>query len=110
MVNKMIYTITELKDRIRPVAIKYNLPAVFLFGSYARGDAKDDSDVDILVDRTGTTLRGLNALCGLPLELEEAIEKPVDLVYTSTLGQECTKKQSSIFIDNINREKIKIYG
>ncbi|MDR0548074.1 MAG: nucleotidyltransferase domain-containing protein [Deltaproteobacteria bacterium] len=106
----MIYTINELKDRITPVAIKHGLPAVFLFGSYARGEARDDSDVDLLVDRTGTALSGLNALCGLSLELEDAVEKPIDLIYTSSLEQGCTKKQSPYFINNINNEKIKIYG
>lgn len=106
----MIYTINELKDRITPVAIKHGLPAVFLFGSYARGEARDDSDVDLLVDRTGTALRGLYALCGLSLELEDAVEKSIDLIYTSTLEQECTKKQSPHFINTINNEKIKIYG
>ncbi|MDR3294725.1 MAG: nucleotidyltransferase domain-containing protein [Clostridiales Family XIII bacterium] len=35
-----------------PIAIKYQLPTVYLFGSYARGEATDDSDVDILIDRT----------------------------------------------------------
>ena len=41
----MIYTIDEISSRIRPVAEKYHLKAVYLFGSYARGEARDDSDV-----------------------------------------------------------------
>ncbi|MDR1395400.1 MAG: nucleotidyltransferase domain-containing protein [Deltaproteobacteria bacterium] len=106
----MICTLDELKKLIAPIAVKYGLPAVYLFGSYARGEAKEDSDVDILVDRTGTSLKGLNALCGLPLEFEDAVGKPVDLVYTSTLEQECTKKQSPWIIESIDKDKIKIYG
>jgi predicted nucleotidyltransferase len=50
----LVYTIEELKKRIEPVATKYNLPAVYLFGSYAKGEATEDSDVDILVDKEGT--------------------------------------------------------
>ena len=37
----MIYTIDEISSRIRPVAEKYHLKAVYLFGSYARGEARD---------------------------------------------------------------------
>ena len=56
----MIYTIDEISSRIRPVAEKYHLKAVYLFGSYARGEARDDSDVDLLVEvhRRGSFRRG----------------------------------------------------
>ena len=57
----MIYSIEQIKERIEPVALKYGLPAVYLFGSNAKGEATEDSDVDILIDRTGTALRGLFA-------------------------------------------------
>lgn len=42
----MIYTIEEITERVRPVAEKYGLRSVYLFGSYARGDATEESDVD----------------------------------------------------------------
>ena len=35
----MIYTIEEIKTRILPVIQKYNIPAMYLFGSYAGGEA-----------------------------------------------------------------------
>lgn len=35
----MIFTINELKDKIAPVAAKYNLNKGYLFGSYAREEA-----------------------------------------------------------------------
>ena len=46
----LIYTIDELKQKIVPIAARYNLPAVYLFGSYARNEATEESDVDILID------------------------------------------------------------
>jgi predicted nucleotidyltransferase len=58
----VIYTIEQLQEKIAPVARKYGLPAVYIFGSYARGEAADASGVDILVDKTGTQLRGLFAM------------------------------------------------
>ena len=48
----VVYTIEQLKERIAPVALKYGLPAVYLFGAYARSEASEESDVDILVDKT----------------------------------------------------------
>ena len=76
----MIYTIEEIRRIITPIAKKYRLPAVYLFGSYARGDATETSDLDFLVDTTGTELRSLLSLGALYTELEEAFQKPIDLI------------------------------
>ena len=46
----MIYSLGELKRIIEPIASKYDISLVYLFGSYARGEATDSSDVDILID------------------------------------------------------------
>lgn len=54
----MIYTLDEIAQRIRPVAERYRLRAVYVFGSYARGEAGENSDIDLLVDDTGSGLRG----------------------------------------------------
>ena len=43
----MVYSIEELKQKIIPLAVKYNLPAVYPFGSYARNEATENSDVEI---------------------------------------------------------------
>lgn len=45
-----VYSIEEITERVRPIAEKYGLRSVYLFGSYARGDARENSDVDLLVD------------------------------------------------------------
>ena len=55
----MIYTIDEISRRIQPVASAYGLRAVYLFGSYARGEATENSDIDLLIDTSGTNLRSL---------------------------------------------------
>lgn len=106
----MVYSIEQLKERITPVAQKYGLPAVYIFGSYARNEATENSDVDILVDRTGTTLKGLFSLGGLYNDLCEAVEKTVDLVTTSALEQEYTINRTPWFVENLNKEKVQIYG
>ena len=43
----MIYSIHEIQQRIAPVVKQYGVKAVFLFGSYARGEAREDSDIDL---------------------------------------------------------------
>jgi predicted nucleotidyltransferase len=98
----MIYSLNELKDRITPVAIRHGLPAVFIFGSYARGDTNDNSDVDILVDKTGTNLVGLLEMGGLYNDLEEALEKSIDLLSTNVLEDKQTKDEIPWFVENIN--------
>ena len=44
----MIFTIEEIKHHVKPVAEKYALRAVYVFGSYARNEADSESDVDNL--------------------------------------------------------------
>ena len=44
------YTIEEIKTILEPIARKYGVERVYLFGSYARGDATENSDVDLRVD------------------------------------------------------------
>jgi predicted nucleotidyltransferase len=109
-VLSVVYTIDEIRKRIEPVALKYRLPAVYLFGSYARGDATDTSDVDILVDRTGTDIKGMFAMGGLYNDLSDAVGKTIDLVTTGALEQESTRERTPWFVENLERERVKIFG
>ena len=104
----MIYTIEELKKRIIPVAEKYQLRAVYLFGSYARNEATDDSDVDILVDRTDSIVKGWS-IGGLYNDLCESIGKQVDLVTTGSLEDEDAKRRTPWFVEDVKRERMQIY-
>ena len=42
-----VYTIKEIKNIIKPIFNKYGINDIYLFGSYARGEAKASSDIDI---------------------------------------------------------------
>lgn len=46
----MVYTIYEIKAKIIPIAKQYNLSNVYLFGSYARGEEDENSDIDIALE------------------------------------------------------------
>lgn len=100
----MIYSIEELKNRITPVAKKYNLRAVYIFGSYARNEATDSSDIDVLIDRDGSTVRSAFDMGGLYNDLCESIGKKIDLVTLQTLEQKSTQERTPWFVENIRTE------
>ena len=104
----MVYTLEEISHRVRPVAEKYHLKAVYVFGSYARGEAREDSDVDLLIDDTDSGLRGL-AYGGLCYDLEEALEKEIGFVTIDSLEQPARHKSDIYFRENVSRERREIY-
>ncbi len=105
----MIYTIDEISRRIQPVASAYGLQAVYLFGSYARGEATENSDIDLLIDTSGTNLRSLFSLGKLYCDLESALEKKIDLITLSSLEQTTRLPSDELFRNNIEKEKVKLY-
>ena len=105
----MIYTLEELREKIKPIAEKYEIPAVYIFGSYARGEATEDSDVDVLFDGRGTKLRGM-MIGALYADLEESLQKQLSLVETDALEEPRVKLRRPWFYENVNREKVKVYG
>lgn len=104
-----IYTISEIEKRIRPVADFYHLKAVYLFGSYARGEADKNSDIDLIVDTSGTDLDSLMKLGGLYTDLEDALEKPIDMVTVDTLEQQPRNHSDAEFRNTVWSERIGVY-
>ena len=104
------YSIDEIRRRITPVAQKYGLAAVYLFGSYARGEANAESDVDLLVDTAGTDLNTLFKLGGLYNDLEEALEAPIDLVTMGSLDQRPQMPSEAHFQATVRKEKVELYA
>ena len=105
----MIYTIDEIKEKVAPVAKKYNLKAVYLFGSYARDEATDDSDVDLLIDRTGADTSGFFWIGGLYNDMQESVGKEIDIITTQSLNQSRTLRDFPLFSDSVKKESILIY-
>ena len=90
-ISSSIYTIKEIKSIIKPILNKYGINDIYLFGSYARGEAKDSSDIDIYCDKGNIRTfidQGL-----LEDELEEALHKKVDIIFDSSYIDEYFKKQ-----------------
>ena len=64
--------------KIRKILKKNGVTKAAVFGSYARGEEKKRSDIDILVEMSNE--KSLLGFIGVQLELEEALGKKVDLV------------------------------
>lgn len=77
-----ILSLERIKTIIIPIFEKHNISFCYLFGSYARGEAKENSDVDLLVD---TEITGLDFF-KLVEELRTALCKKVDLVRLADLS------------------------
>ena len=71
-------TIEEIKNTVAKIAPQYNLKKVTLFGSRANGTAKENSDVDLLVEfPKGSSLLDL---IGLKYDLEDIWNLSVDVI------------------------------
>lgn len=90
-INPEILTIKEIKERIKPVIEKHHIKDVYLFGSYARGEATRDSDVDIYCDKGDADT--LFKMSSLKEELENALNKNVDIVTIGSQMHDYFKKQ-----------------
>jgi len=66
------------RDDILHTATKYGASNVRIFGSVARGEADEQSDLDLLVDMDAEC--SLLHLAGLLIELEELLDRRVDIV------------------------------
>lgn len=73
----------KIGEKIKPVAQKYNLMYVWVFGSYVKNKQKKDSDIDIIL-RTEDVIGGFK-IVEVKLELEKVLEKEVDIITTGSI-------------------------
>ena len=106
----MIYTISEIREKLRPIAVQYGLSEVYLFGSYARGTATEESDIDLLINRKDSRVTSLFSFGELYESIETALQKPVDILTEQTLEQQRTQRRSPAFVRRVLAEKVLIYG
>lgn len=79
----MTKDVNEIKQKILPILQAYGVKRLALFGSYARGQIRKDSDIDILVEITKDI--SLLDFVGLKQKIEEVLGRSVDLVEYDTL-------------------------
>lgn len=93
------YTIEELRSRIAPIAQRHGVQSVSVFGSYSKGTATDDSDIDLKIEKG--KLSSLFQICSFRLAVEDALERPVDLVTSESSDQD--------FLDMIEKDEVLLY-
>jgi predicted nucleotidyltransferase len=76
--KKMLPTIEEVKRKIMPVLQRHQVKRAALFGSVVRGEMKENSDIDILVE-VDSELSLLDFI-GIKQEIEDTLARRVDLV------------------------------
>ncbi len=79
------HSIPELKTVVGNLARQYGAERVYLFGSYARGEAREGSDIDLRIDRGD--IRGLQ-FAGLLGDLQDALDSKVDLISTAGMDEQ----------------------
>jgi predicted nucleotidyltransferase len=98
--TRHIYTLSEIKNIVAPIAQSHSVDKVYLFGSYARGEAIWKSDIDFRID--SGKIRTLFDLGGFYADLEERLRKPIDIVTSDAVSDE--------LYSGIKGEEVVIYG
>ena len=91
-------TLDEIKRIVSLLAEQYGAQRIYLFGSCARGDMTDSSDIDLRIVKGN--IKGFQ-LAGLLLDLEDSLGRPVDLIPTTSLDQR--------FLDSIRDDEVLLY-
>jgi len=73
----------EIKRKIIPLLRRFDVKKAAFFGSFVRGEEKEDSDIDLLVEFKGE--KSLLDLVGLKIELEELLGRKVDVLTYGSL-------------------------
>lgn len=95
-----IVSIERIREGVNKILSNYDVNFCYLFGSYAKGYAKDDSDIDLLID---TEITGLKFF-GLIEELREELKKKIDLIRLKDI------LNGGDLLKEIMKDGVKIYG
>lgn len=96
--NNNVFTIKDIINAVKPIAEKYGVKEIYLFGSYARGEADENSDLDFLV--FGGENFKLTMIFALAEELREVLKKDVDVFEINEINKD------SDFYNTIMKERL----
>ena len=80
----------KIKETALPILKKHGVSKAGIFGSYARGENRKRSDIDILIKIRADA--SLTDIIGLQLELKKAFKKKVDVVEYEVIRPELKKR------------------
>ena len=93
-------TIPQIKQAVAKVGQKYGIKNAYLFGSYARGEAKEGSDVDIIIEKG--QIQSFDDFANFRHDLVNELGTEVDLLTTVSVRPK--------FFDFIKQDRILLYG
>lgn len=98
--TSMVLKTETIKEAVSNICSQYRVSACYLFGSYAKGKARSDSDIDLMIV---SELEGIEyyQLLG---DLENRLKKKIDLIRLETAIQNVK------LMNEILKEGVKIYG
>jgi hypothetical protein len=91
-------SIPRIRECIAPICKKYPIRKAYLFGSYARGNATEKSDVDLRIEGD---IKSFFMLGGIYSELSDALGTELDLL--SRLPD------SEAFRENLKKDEVLLY-
>lgn len=97
--SSQVYTFDQLRAMITPLLLKYDMSSASIFGSYARGEADQDSDIDVLL--VGNPGFNTFNIFGVAEDLYNLSGKNVDVFEISELKE-------GLFKDTILREAVQL--
>lgn len=97
--GRKVFTIEEIKQKAIPIAKKYGISELSLFGSYSRNEQNENSDVDFLI-KNGD-LRGYFAYFNFVSTLEKVFNCHVDVIMDGIEDKDFLKK--------ISKDKVILY-
>ena len=100
-----VLPIDALRYLVYPIAKKNSLHSVYLFGSYARGEATADSDVDLMID--GGDITTMHQYTAVEKAFREAFGKKVDLVMAGATNEET--RAGKRFLSHFEKDKVLLY-
>ncbi|MDR3204580.1 MAG: nucleotidyltransferase domain-containing protein [Deltaproteobacteria bacterium] len=98
--NNKIFTLAEIQALVTPIAKRYGVDRMWIFGSYARGEATSKSDIDFRVDCDA--IHGYFRFAGFYSDLEDVLAKRIDLLTTAQIDDDK-------FLENISKDEVMIY-
>ena len=99
--------IAKIKQKILPILLRYGVTGVGLFGSYVRGEMREDSDIDIVVKIEKDI--SLLDFVGLKLEIEEVLGRKVDLVEYNTIKPLLRERILKEQVRNLMRRNMQVH-
>ncbi len=98
--SEKVLSLDDIQKIVKPLAEKYHISEVYIFGSYARNEATANSDIDFLVFG-GEGFR-LTSVFAFAEELRMMIQKEIDVFEIKEVNE------NSQFYKNVMKERVKV--